>query len=84
MVKEATVNIVKHSNANSVNIILREHPSFYQMLIKDNGKCVNSGDGTGIGLEHIRARVESLNGIINIDNKNGFKIFVSIPKGELS
>ena len=77
MVKEATVNIVKHSNANSVNIILR-------MLIKDNGKCVNSGDGTGIGLENIRARVESLNGIINIDNKNSFKIFVSIPKGELS
>ena len=68
MVKEATVNIVKHSNANSVNIILREH----------------SGDGTGIGLENIRARVESLNGIINIDNKNSFKIFVSIPKGELS
>ena len=67
MVKEATVNIVKHSNANVVNI-----------------KCVNSGDGTGIGLENIRARVESLNGIINIDNKNSFKIFVSIPKGELS
>ena len=45
---------------------------------------MENGDGTGIGLENIRARVESLNGIINIDNKNGFKIFVSIPKGELS
>ncbi len=84
VIKEATANIVKHSNANKVNIVLREHTAFYQMLIKDNGQCVNSGDGTGIGLENIRSRVESLNGIINIDNKNGFKIFISIPKGEAS
>ena len=80
IVKEATANIVKHSNADSVDVILREHPAFYQMMISDNGKCIVKGDGTGIGVENMKERVRAFDGQIEIDDKNGYKIFVNIPK----
>ena len=82
IIKEATSNIIKHSNADTVDIVLREHPAFYQILIHDNGVCVNEGDGTGIGLDNIRQRVENYNGTIDINSSNGFRIFINIPKKE--
>lgn len=36
-VKEALSNIVKHSDADRISIILREHPGFYQLTVEDNG-----------------------------------------------
>lgn len=81
ILKEAFSNTAKHSNADNIEIIVREHPVFYQLLIKDNGtncKAVIANDG--IGLENMRTRVTSLNGNITIDKSDGFKIFISIPK----
>lgn len=34
----------------------------------------------GMGLENIRGRVEAVNGTLNISNKNGFRVFVTIPR----
>lgn len=36
-VKEAMSNIVKYSNGDRIEIVLREHPALYQMTIEDNG-----------------------------------------------
>jgi signal transduction histidine kinase len=82
VIKEAISNVVKHSNADKIDIIVREHPMFYQLLIKDNGTCrMENRTPEGIGLENMNARVLNLNGNISIDSKDGFKIFISIPKG---
>ena len=81
-VKEAMSNIVKHSNADEVTIMLREHPGFYQMSIEDNGTKKGSMENAGIGLSNIRERVEALHGILRIQNESGFKIFISIAKTE--
>lgn len=35
--KEALANIVRHSKATKISITLREHPSFYQLIVEDNG-----------------------------------------------
>ena len=35
--KEGLSNVMRHSNADSVNILLREHPELYQLCIEDNG-----------------------------------------------
>lgn len=35
--KEGLSNVMRHSNADSVNILLREHPALYQLCIEDNG-----------------------------------------------
>ena len=81
-VKEAMSNIVKHSNADTITIILREHPGFYQMSIEDNGTPVNSTKDAGIGLTNMKERVEALHGVLRIQKENGFKIFISITKME--
>jgi signal transduction histidine kinase len=83
IIKEALSNVTKHSNADTIDIIVREHPVFYQLLIKDNGKLNHKKiSDTGIGLESMKTRVKSLNGNITIDNQDGFKIFISIHKKE--
>jgi len=83
IIKEALSNIIKHSNADHVSIILREHPALYQLIVQDNGTVKNYNIDNGIGLKNMIDRVHSFNGNINIIVENGFKIFISIPKGEL-
>lgn len=88
VVKESVSNIIRHSNADKVNISIHEHPGFFRLLIQDNGtKCrkknimeeMENGN-LGIGLSNIKDRVETLNGTLDINADNGFRIFISIPK----
>lgn len=92
IVKEAMSNIVKHSDANQITLILREHPAFYQLTVEDNGTTAQSGRlrwetvqgeevfGGGIGLANMRERVEALQGTFRVHCDKGFQIFISIPK----
>lgn len=80
IIKEALTNVTKHSNADMVRIVLREHPGFYQLLVKDNGTNIKSIDKEGIGLENMRDRVEGLKGNIRFSIENGFEIFITIMK----
>ncbi len=80
VVKEALSNIMRHSDATKAMIILREHPALYQLIIRDNGRTKNSINKEGIGLKNMVERVEALKGNINILNRDGFEIFISIPK----
>lgn len=82
ILKEAVSNTVKHSNADKITVIAREHPAFYQMSIEDNGSNISSIKETGIGLSNMRDRVEALDGIFRIHTEKGFHIFMSIPKKE--
>lgn len=78
--KEALSNVMKHSNASRVHIVMREHPALYQLSIEDNGTSFTDGQ-SGIGLSNMQERVRSLNGNIKILHENGFKIFITIQKG---
>ncbi len=80
VLKEALSNIIKHSNASFVQVVLREHPALYQLSVKDDGIGNGNGGGDGIGLINIRQRVGELNGVVNISGENGFTVFISIPK----
>lgn len=82
IVKEAASNIVKHSSASKIYVLLREHPGFYQLAVEDNGKEKIDIKHAGIGLTNMRDRVESLAGNISFSDSNGFKILVSIPKNQ--
>ena len=78
--KEAVNNALKHSNGTQLDIIMQEHPAFYQLLIHDNGTTSKVGVSEGIGLTNMRDRVKNLGGNIKISSENGFKILVSIIK----
>lgn len=92
IIKEALSNIMKHSNATKVMVILREHPAMYQLIISDNGSiAINKKEvlskviqnqlfHEGMGLQNITDRVKSFQGNININLNNGFQIFITIPK----
>lgn len=91
-IKEAMSNIVRHSNADKITMILREHPGFYQLTVEDNGTTVKQYGKTkgrelseqlfdgGMGLVNMRERVEALQGTFRIHCEKGFQIFISIPK----
>ena len=92
IMKEALANIIRHSNATKVSIILREHPALYQLVIKDNGTMderkrkhimsfiENNNYIEGMGLNNISDRVKEMGGNLYISLDNGFKLFISIPK----
>ena len=91
---EGLSNVMRHSNADSVNILLREHPALYQLCIEDNGTLGSKipdiqtdADSNkmetvsgGMGLSNIRDRVKALGGTVQITQEKGFRIFVTIPK----
>lgn len=92
--KEGLSNVMRHSNAGSVDILLREHPALYQLCIEDNGTPENGipdiqtgsdsnkakNTSGGMGLSNIRDRAKALGGTVQITQENGFRIFVTIPK----
>lgn len=78
--KEAVNNTLKHSNATKMDILIREHPGFYQLQIQDNGTDIKLNSQNGIGLNNIKDRVQSLNGNLKISTNSGFKILISIIK----
>ena len=82
IIKEGISNIIKHSDASRVQIILREHPGLFQLLIEDNGHVSNTSLVGGIGIDNIKERVNAFNGTVHFNTDNGFRIFVSINKGE--
>ncbi|MFA9381308.1 MAG: sensor histidine kinase [Acetanaerobacterium sp.] len=83
VVKEGLSNVAKHSNAARAEVVVREHPALYQLVVRDNGTTSGRSQpdaGQGMGLKNIRDRVESLGGIVNISTGHGFELFVSVKK----
>lgn len=79
ILQEAINNVEKHSDADKIWIHMKEHPAFYQLIIKDNGHVEKISD-TGIGLHNMRTRVEELKGTLSFSVDKGFRIFLTIPK----
>lgn len=79
-VKEALSNVVKHSNATKVVIYLYELPGMLHLSIKDNGSVVSSNKSDGLGLSNMKERTEHLGGTFYYNNREGFQIYISIPK----
>lgn len=82
IIKEALSNVVKHSDADTIRVLLREHPAFYQLAIEDNGSKEPSNLEGGIGLNNMKERVETLQGSIHFKYEKGFQILISVRKEE--
>ncbi|MDO4863746.1 MAG: histidine kinase [Ruminococcus sp.] len=80
IVKEGISNAIKHSSGDKLDISVREHPAFYQLLIMDNGSSDRINE-TGIGLKSMKERAEGVGGFISFTpSEEGFRVFASIPK----
>ena len=82
IVREALTNTVRHSSARSAQVILRDLPAFWQMVVQDDGGIQHSQpDSRGMGLADMEARARALGGTANSGpNRQGWKVFVSLPK----
>ncbi len=79
--KEAINNAIKHSNCTEMSILLREHPSFYQFIIQDNGTDISiDKDNSGIGLSNMQERIKEVHGTMQISTERGFRIYITIMK----
>ena len=91
IVKEALNNVSKHSNAGKVEIVAREHPGLYQLMIEDDGTAgdiskyqekYEFGGTEGMGIRNMKDRVSALGGNMQIKKEKGFRIYITVPKKE--
>lgn len=87
ILREALSNTMRHARAQNVTVRCMEHPSFYQLIVTDDGagaiKTGNRGVAEGMGLGSMRERVEALGGTFTAGPRAGapgWRVFATIPK----
>jgi signal transduction histidine kinase len=85
IIKEALHNIVKHAQANQVQIHFSIRDEMIEIHIIDNGVGFHQNNTTIVnnGLKNMEQRVKKMNGRLSILSQNGTKIQVCLPLKEL-
>ncbi|MEM6641794.1 MAG: sensor histidine kinase [Bacteroidota bacterium] len=79
IVQEALTNIIKHSEATSIRITVKDQNRQMVLKITDNGKGFDINQyAPGIGLQNIQKRVSYLNGHADIDSNVGLGTAINI------
>lgn len=85
IIQEITSNMIKHSKADLIEIVIIKKEKETTFTIKDNGVGFDTGlisTTHGLGWQNIIARVKLINGTINIlSNNNGTIITFAITNG---
>ena len=77
--QESITNVMRHSSAESVNIMIKKLDGHYQVDIRDDGRVSNSWN-FGSGLKGLQERAEQLLGSFNAySNNSGFNISLRLP-----
>ena len=87
ILREALSNTIRHARAQNVTVRCMEHPSFYELIVTDDGagaiKTDNRGVAEGMGLGSMRERVEALGGTFTAGPRAGapgWRVFATVPK----
>lgn len=87
VLREALSNTIRHAHAQAVTVRCMEHPSFYQLIVTDDGANAIPASSRsaveGMGLGSMRERVEALGGTFTAGPRAGapgWRVFVTIPK----
>jgi signal transduction histidine kinase len=81
VIQECVNNVIKHAEANTLDISIIKEPSEITATIEDNGKGFDTSDKEkfdGIGLKNIRTRVEYLKGSVDFDSSPGKGTLVAL------
>jgi signal transduction histidine kinase len=85
IIQELLNNVIKHSGATACDIRLSAGSEGIRIGLKDNGQGFEKKHAkTGIGLQNIGSRVNSLNGTFTIDSAPGKGTLVSILIGSIN
>ncbi|MGB3607772.1 ligand-binding sensor domain-containing protein [Psychroserpens sp.] len=77
--KEALTNILRHSNATNVNIIMLNDSKGCEFIIRDNGAEKKFYKSTGLGLSNMVMRAEKMKGNLKFQKSNGFAVHLHLP-----
>ena len=84
---EALSNTMRHACAHAVTVRCMEHPSFYQLIVTDDGaggvQASGHGAAEGMGLASMRERIEALGGTFTAGPRagaGGWRVFATVPK----
>lgn len=87
VLREALSNTMRHACAQTVTVRCMEHPSFYQLIVTDDGVGGTQTGGRGVaegtGLGSMRERVEALGGTFTAGPRagvGGWRVFATVPK----
>ena len=77
--KESILNVAKHTKSKQLNIDVKlENGKYYLCFINDNSLNKNKPVSLGGGLKELQRHVNSLNGIMYIDNNNQFILTIEV------
>lgn len=87
VLREALSNSLRHACAQTVTVRCMEHPSFYQLIVTDDGaggvQANSRGAAEGMGLASMRERIEALGGTFTAGPRvgaGGWRVFATVPK----
>lgn len=87
VLREALSNTMRHACAQTVTVRCMEHPSFYHLVVTDDGAGRVHASGRdaaeGMGLASMRERVEALGGTFTAGPRAGspgWRVFATVPK----
>ena len=87
VLREALSNTMRHARAQNVTVRCMEHPSFYQLIVTDDGTGATPANSRnaaeGMGLGSMRERVETLGGTFTAGTRAGvpgWRVFATVPK----
>jgi signal transduction histidine kinase len=85
VVQEALHNAVRHAEATTVRVNVREEPPNIVLSIQDDGKGFSPHDERGLGLLGMKERVNRLDGTFTVDSAPGqgtvLRIVLPVPAG---
>jgi len=81
VIQECVNNVIKHANANTLDISILIEQHEITATIEDNGQGFDTNDRNkfeGIGLKNIRTRIEYLKGTVDFDSSPGKGTLVAL------
>ena len=81
IVKEAVHNMIKHSGADQLEVVMEYNAGQLRIKIADNGRGIaeqHTGK-TGNGMRNMQQRAEMLRGKMEAESKNGLTLTFTIP-----
>jgi signal transduction histidine kinase len=70
--QESVHNVLKHGQANSISILLRQTPQYTALIVVDDGQgFASNGEGGGFGLRNMQERAASISAQFGIKSQIG-------------
>ena len=81
IVQEGLNNIAKHAGATKIDVQVFGHEKEFDIIMEDNGKGFDIHQPSGLGLNQMKIRTESIGGRIEINSHpgRGTTILLQVP-----